>query len=474
MPAHSIFPLTPAVGLRADAATSVSDELMRVPLIPVIPLLFVATLALPAAGRAVADDKVVLQLKWEHACQFAGYYAARKLGYYREAGLDVEIREGGPGGLRVVDEVLSGRAQYGTGAAGLVLDRAGGQPLVVLGVIFQHAPDVLLVAHSSGITTPQQLVGRSVMTSDSTPAVLAMLLNEAGSLNKFTLLDQTNDLSGLIENRIDAIAGYDTDQPFLFRSRGFPVAVLRPVTYGVDFYGDNLFTTESEIREHPARVEAFRAASLKGWAYALAHPEEAIAMVQEIGSRRSAEHLRYEFRTMRELVLPDFVEPGYMNAGRWRHIADTYVRLGLLPEGYSLDGFLYVPPSGRSFAAYRSYAVIGLAVIVAGAGFILLLLQFNRRLRHEIEERRRAQEHLRNGERRLNEAQAIAHVGSREQDLVSGAMVWSEEMYRLLGHPPDAIDATSLNLLKAIDREDRPIVVLIVPKVLAHSVKMCA
>lgn len=425
----------------------------------VIRPLFLATLGLMPVDQARAGDKIVLQLKWEHACQFAGYYAAQKLGYYRDAGLDVEIREGAAGAFRVVDEVLSGRAHYGIGSASLVLHRSRGQPLVVLGVIFQHAPDVLLVARNSGVTSPQQLMGRSVMASESTPAVLAMLLNEAGTLNKFTLLDQTNDLEGLIEGRIDAIAGYETDQLFFFRSRGIPVLVLRPITYGVDFYGDNLFTTESEVREHPERVAAFRTASLKGWAYALAHEDETIAMVREFGSPRSPEHLRYEFGAMRELALPDFVEPGYMNEGRWRHIADTYVRLGLLSAGYNLDGFLFNPQAGWSLARYRGYAIAGFAVIVAGAGLIVLLLQFNHRLRKEIEERRSAQEELRRSEGRLNEAQALAHVGSREQDLITGNVVWSEEMYRLLGFQPGEIEATSLNFLKAIDREDRPAMV---------------
>jgi ABC-type nitrate/sulfonate/bicarbonate transport system substrate-binding protein len=65
-------------------------------------------LALLAATPCWAQDKVTLQLKWLHAFQFAGYYAALQQGYYRAAGLDVDLREGGAG-IDVV-KVIPGRS----------------------------------------------------------------------------------------------------------------------------------------------------------------------------------------------------------------------------------------------------------------------------------------------------------------------------------------------------------------------------
>ena len=92
---------------------------------------------------SLAQDKVVLQLKWKHGFQFAGYYAAQELGYYNDAGLDVELRAASPG-IIPVEEVISGRAQYGVGNSALLLDRQKGKPVVVLGVIFQHSPSILI------------------------------------------------------------------------------------------------------------------------------------------------------------------------------------------------------------------------------------------------------------------------------------------------------------------------------------------
>src|SRR5690349_22262615 len=58
---------------------------------------FIACLAVLPLAPAAALDHVSLQLKWKHQFQFAGYYAAAAKGFYRDAGLEVELREGGTG-----------------------------------------------------------------------------------------------------------------------------------------------------------------------------------------------------------------------------------------------------------------------------------------------------------------------------------------------------------------------------------------
>src|SRR6516164_3994201 len=95
-----------------------------------------ACLLLLASYPAAALDQVSLQLKWKHQFQFAGYYAALERGYYRDAGLDVEIREGGPN-VDVGRMLAGGQADFGVCTSSVLLDRANGRNLIVLGVIFQ-------------------------------------------------------------------------------------------------------------------------------------------------------------------------------------------------------------------------------------------------------------------------------------------------------------------------------------------------
>ncbi len=87
-------------------------------------LLLAVLLPLPAG----ALEKVVLQLKWKHQFQFAGYYAAQEKGYYRQAGLEVSILEAGPS-TDPVREVLDGRAHFGVSNSALILARARGEPV---------------------------------------------------------------------------------------------------------------------------------------------------------------------------------------------------------------------------------------------------------------------------------------------------------------------------------------------------------
>ena len=123
-------------------------------------------------------EKVRLQLKWVIEFNFAGYVAAVEKGFYREAGLDVELIEGKPG-VSFFDEVLSGRAEYGVEMSEILLERNKGKPLVVLAAIFQHSPQIFLMRADSGIDSPQDLIGHRVMWRfDSAAELGATLINE--------------------------------------------------------------------------------------------------------------------------------------------------------------------------------------------------------------------------------------------------------------------------------------------------------
>ena len=88
---------------------------------------------------AHAAEQVVVQLNWKHQFEFAAFYAAESQGYYKEAGLDVRIVEGGPG-INVVKEVVEGRADFGVGTSSLVVDRARRLPVVAVATLLQHSP----------------------------------------------------------------------------------------------------------------------------------------------------------------------------------------------------------------------------------------------------------------------------------------------------------------------------------------------
>lgn len=336
-------------------------------------LISFSPLALTKGESPAKLEKVRLQLKWVHQFQFAGYYAAIEKGFYRDAGLDVELIEGKPG-VDFVEEVIAGNAEYGTEVPYLAIERNNGKPLVVLAVIFQHSPHVLLLRGDSEIETPQQFGGKRLMIRvDSTASVVAMFAREGVPLESIEIQKHSWNIDDLINGKTDAMAAYLTDGLFVMDEKGVAWKVMKPITYGIDFYGDCLFTSERQIREHPDQVKVFRQASLAGWKYAFENIDEMIVLIRDkYSSSKTVEALRYEAKEMENLILPDLIEMGHMNPGRWKHIADTYVDLGMLDANYSLDGFIYDPDQKANYH-YLWLAIGGVAgVLIAGVLSVML------------------------------------------------------------------------------------------------------
>lgn len=355
-------------------------------------LLFTALLVSPGMGWAL--EKVSLQLKWSHAFQFAGYYAALEKGYYREAGLDVQLREATPG-VDPLQAVLTDQAQYGVGTSSLLLARKSGKPVVVLAVIFQHSPLVLIARQSdadNGTQAIHDIVGKRVMIEPQSDELVAYLKQEGITLDRLVQLPHSFKPEDLIEGRVDAISAYVSNEPYYLDSAKFDYQVYTPRAGGIDFYGDNLFTTEQELKTHPERVRAFREASLRGWQYAMQHPEEIADLIL---TKYSTQHPRgfylFEAQRMASLMRTDLVEVGYMNRGRWRHIADTYADIGLLPGNYSLNGFLYEPDAPRD----PTTLYIALGLLAGVSALAIYIYRINHRLRRALGESREAEGRIR-------------------------------------------------------------------------------
>ena len=110
----------------------------------------------------LANEKIVLQLKWLHQFQFAGYYAAKEKGFYSEFGLDVEIRQRDRQ-KNNIEQVISGEAEYGVSDSVLLLYKAKNEPVTIVAPIFQHSPGVILTLKSSGIDSPYKLNNKKLM-----------------------------------------------------------------------------------------------------------------------------------------------------------------------------------------------------------------------------------------------------------------------------------------------------------------------
>jgi ABC-type nitrate/sulfonate/bicarbonate transport system substrate-binding protein len=239
-----------------------------------------------------------LQLKWRHQFQFAGYYAALEKGYYREAGLDVTIMPASPS-TDPVDVVLKGGADFGIASSELVLRYAKGDPVVVLATIFQHSPLTLFVRSDTGIQSVRDLAGRRVALSAVGNGNLRLPAARAGAGRAAPARPARLQREQPGRGARRSARGYETDESYYLQQAGKQYRQFTPRSSGVDFYGDTLFSTRAMVTSQSDWVDAFRAASLRGWEYAMSHQEEIAELVHaKYAPDLPVDKLRFEAERM--------------------------------------------------------------------------------------------------------------------------------------------------------------------------------
>jgi PAS domain S-box-containing protein len=345
-------------------------------------LLLILAVALLAPARAEAQplERIRLQLRWTHQFQFAGYYVALERGYYRSAGLDVELVPGAPG-IDAADEVLSERADAGVGTTELLLRFAQGADVVVLTQIFQHSPFALAVRTDHGVHHVHDLVGKRIMVEPGAAEIRALLAREGLRPGDVTIMPHPFSIKPFADGDVDGATVYASSEPFQLDHEAVPYLLLDARSAGIDFYGDNLFTRGELAQRKPAAIAGLRDASLRGWREALADPEAAIQLIRtRWNPGADPDFLRYEAAQTIKLVRPDSVELGYQFRGRWEHIGQTYAELGMLPATPNLDGFLWEPETRQALPRWVRWALAALAVAgVIALAFILVVTRSARR-----------------------------------------------------------------------------------------------
>src|ERR1700689_1274000 len=246
----------------------------------------IATTALLAAGAAQAADKVTLQLKWVTQAQFAGYYVAKDKGFYKNEGLDVTIKPGGPD--IAPEQVLAGGGGDGVvdWVPAALAAREKGAPMVNIAQPFKHSGLELTCRADTGVKEPADLKGRTLgvwfygneypflnwmgklkFPTDGSPAGVKVVKQ---GFNVDPLLQKQADcISTMTYNEYWQVidAGYKPEQLVVFKYSDEGVATLE----------DGLYAMEPKLKDPAfvAKLAKFVQASMEGWAYARAHPEEA-------------------------------------------------------------------------------------------------------------------------------------------------------------------------------------------------------
>lgn len=345
------------------------------------------------AQAASAADSVVLQLRGPAQFEFAGYYAALWQGFYGEAGLTVDIQPGAPRGQTPTDtvrELAEGRAQFGVGGAELAIRAAQGMPLLLLAPIFQHSGAAVYYRADADFGSPAAL-GKAKLArlpaSDILGIELATALRAEGidpTKLKSTPVEPGQTLGVLADKTVDAAPGSAWDLPWLAKEKGLNLKSFNPADYRVEFYGDTLFTLQRLTRNQPDLVRSFRIASLRGWEYALQHPDEiagrlVATLPHPPGVADAAGFAKYQADVAKRLSRYPDISLGHANPDRWNRIEASMLGAGALLRTVDADEFLYDPDAeARSRTDFRAFAILGVTLLAGIVAIALLWLRQRR------------------------------------------------------------------------------------------------
>lgn len=287
----------------------------------------------PPRGRGLA--KVTCRLKWLHQSQFAGNYVAVAKEFYKDEGIECVLQPGGQD-FNAIKLVASGSEDFGVcGADQVLIAKSKGIPVIALAVIFQKSPVCFFAKKKSGISGPQDFVGRRVAMQYGTNVrteYVAMMKNVGVDLKTIIEIPSRHDMQRFFEGQVDVWNGYVINEVLVARRSGFEVKVISPSDYGVDMYADCLFTTEERVASQPELVRGFVRATVRGWEYAIAHPEEAVKIVLTQDAKLSREHESQMLGASVPLILARSARErgiGWMEPDVWSAMSKTLHEQGV-------------------------------------------------------------------------------------------------------------------------------------------------
>jgi NitT/TauT family transport system substrate-binding protein len=304
---------------------------------------------LAASASANAADKVTIQLKWVTQAQFAGYYVAQEKGFYKAADLDVTIKPGGPD--IAPEQVLA------AGGADVIVDwmtaalaaREKGVPLTNIAQIFQREGLELTCLKSSGVKSPKDFKGRTLgvwFYGNEYPFMAWMHklgYSTEGGPNGVKVLKQAFNVDPLLQKQADCISTMTYNEYWQIIDAGIKPSQLVVFKYndvGVGVLEDGLYANGEKLKDPAyAKVMArFVAASLKGWAWADKHPDEAAAIIIKNDST-GAQTLKHQKVMMKEIakLITDSKNPlGYLNVKDYDRTVEELAEQKIItkkPEG---------------------------------------------------------------------------------------------------------------------------------------------
>ncbi len=320
---------------------------LAVALVAVVGLVFASM----GAARTAAPQatKVTLQLKWVTQAQFAGYYAAKAKGYYTAAGLDVNIKPGGPD-ITPEQVVASGQAEFGIDwLPSLLSSRDKGSDLVNIAQVYTRSGMTQLTWKDSGINTIAKMRGKKVgnwLFGNEFELFAALVKNGMDpTKNKgVTIVQQPFDMNLFLQRKLDSASAMTYNELAQVLESKNPktgklyqlsdLNVIKMENVGTGMLEDGIFVRGDWIKstKNQATSKKFLEASFKGWAYCRDHLTECASIVLKNSPILPRGHQTWQMNEVNALIWPSSQGVGVMNAKAFNRTASISKQFGVIKK----------------------------------------------------------------------------------------------------------------------------------------------
>jgi NitT/TauT family transport system substrate-binding protein len=235
-------------------------------------------------SKSAGPEKVEFLLNWKITADHSPYYIALEKGWYKEAGLDVNIIVGQGSGysVQVID---AGKADIAISDAPVpVTMRQDGAKVKLIGIIYDKHPNCSWFRKSSGIKTPKDLAGKTAAIPPTDghkvmwPAFAKLAGISADSI-KFINIDAAAKVPSLANKNCDVTFELFISEPFFKTALGDDLGYFLWSDYGFDAYAHSYITGDDTIKNKPEMLRKMLNVNYRAWQYALNNPKEAIEIL---------------------------------------------------------------------------------------------------------------------------------------------------------------------------------------------------
>jgi NitT/TauT family transport system substrate-binding protein len=318
--------------------------------------LLLASCSKPAPTDVKGLTPISIQADWYAEAEEGGNYQALARGFYRDAGLDVNILNGGPGGYPM-QKVATGICDMALGRSDdVILGVARAHlPLLIICAYMEKDPMAVIVHAESPVRDFPDLAGRVVM-ADPTSAWISYL--KARYSMEFSIIPLNYGLGEFMADKNLIVQGFATSEPYYVLHHGEATRTLLIANSGYNPYRV-VIANRGFVRAHPEATRAFVAATLRGWEdYISGDPSPANKIIFSRNEALTADFMKFSVKAMADNRLvrgdPALGERlGLMTRRRMQEQVDLYVRLKVIDAPLPLDEFVsfdFLPPELAALA----------------------------------------------------------------------------------------------------------------------------